>query len=156
MNLSWFCWVHSLLCESPSEGFVAVFWYKGKFWVTFLLESDRLSETSDNSVSRIFQENQEKINLKAQSGFQVSPCIPCSKKYNITQWRVLVTQTYPTLWNSMDCCPLGSSVHGILQARILEWLAISSSRGSSWPRDWTWVSYIAGRFFTIWATREAP
>ena len=47
-----------------------------------------------------------------------------------------------------------SSVHGILQARILEWIAIFFSRGSSWPRDQTWVSHIAGRFLTIWATRE--
>ena len=53
----------------------------------------------------------------------------------------------------MDCSLSGSSVHGILQARILEWVAISSSRGSSWPRDWTWVSQTAGRFFTLWATR---
>ena len=45
------------------------------------------------------------------------------------------------------------SVHGILQARILEWVAIPFSRGSSWPRDWTRVSCIAGRFFTSWATR---
>ena len=55
----------------------------------------------------------------------------------------------------MDCSLPGSSVHGILQARMLEWVAIPSSRGSSWPRDWTWVSSIAGRFFTLWATREA-
>ena len=48
----------------------------------------------------------------------------------------------------MDYSPLGSSVHGILWARILEWVAISFSRGSSWPRDWTQVSCIAGRFFT--------
>ena len=46
--------------------------------------------------------------------------------------------------------------HGILQARILEWVAIPFSRGSSWPRSWTHVSCIAGRFFTIWASREAP
>ena len=46
------------------------------------------------------------------------------------------------------------SVHRISQARILEWVAISSSRESSWPRDWTWVSCIAGTLFTIWATRE--
>ena len=51
---------------------------------------------------------------------------------------------------------LGSSVHGIFQARVLEWVAIFFSRGSSWPRDWTWVSCIAGRHFTIWATWEAP
>ena len=49
----------------------------------------------------------------------------------------------------------GSSLHGILQARILEWIAIVFSRRSSQPRDRTRVSYIAGRFFTIWATREA-
>ena len=48
----------------------------------------------------------------------------------------------------MDCSPPGSSVHGILQARILEWVAISSSRESSQPRDRTQVSCIAGRFFT--------
>ena len=66
-----------------------------------------------------------------------------------------VTQSCLTLCNPMDCSPPGSTVLGILQARILEWLAISLSRGSSWPRAWTWVSCIAGRFFTIWVTREA-
>ena len=53
------------------------------------------------------------------------------------------------------CLSPGSSVHGIFQARILEWVAISFSRGSSWPRDWTQVSHIAGRLFTVWATRES-
>ena len=66
-----------------------------------------------------------------------------------------VTQWCPTLCNPMDCSLPGSSVHGILQARILEWVALSCSRGSSQPRDRTWVSCIAGRRFTIWATREA-
>ena len=55
----------------------------------------------------------------------------------------------------MDCSPPGSSVHGILQARTLEWVAMPSSRGSSQPRNQTEVSRIAGRFFTVWATREA-
>ena len=55
----------------------------------------------------------------------------------------------------MDCNPPGSSVIGIFQARILEWVAISFSRVSSRPRDWTRVSCTAGRFFTDWATREA-
>ena len=54
----------------------------------------------------------------------------------------------------MDYSPPGSSVHGIFQARILEWVAIPFSRGSSWPRDWTQVSCNAGRLFTDWATRE--
>ena len=69
---------------------------------------------------------------------------------------VLVTQSRPTLCNPMNCSQPGSSVHGISQVRILEWIAISFSRGSSQPWDQTWVSCIAGSFFTIWATREAP
>ena len=62
-----------------------------------------------------------------------------------------------TLCDPMDCSLPGSSAHGILQARILEWVeagAISFSGGSSWPRNWTSVSGIAGRFFTIWTTRD--
>ena len=55
----------------------------------------------------------------------------------------------------MDCSPPGSSVHGILQARILEWVTISFSRGSSWPKNRTRVSCIGGRCFNLWATREA-
>ena len=69
---------------------------------------------------------------------------------------VLVAQSCPTLCNPMNCGPPGSSVHGILQARILEWIAIPFSRGSSRPRDRTWVSCIANRFFTIWATGKIP
>ena len=57
--------------------------------------------------------------------------------------------------DSMDCTPPGSSVCGISQARILEWVAIPFSRGSPWPSDRTQVSRIAGRFFTVWASREA-
>ena len=68
---------------------------------------------------------------------------------------VLAAQSYPTLCEPRDCSPPGSFVHGILQVRILEWVAILFSRASSQPRDLTWVSYIAGRLFTNWATREA-
>ena len=63
--------------------------------------------------------------------------------------KVLVTQSCPTLCDPKDCSLPGSSVHGILQARILEWGAICFSRGSSQPRDRTQVSYIVGRSFTI-------
>ena len=59
------------------------------------------------------------------------------------------------LCNPMGCSPPGSSVHGIFQARILEWVAIPFSRGSSPPRDRTWVSWIAGRFFASCTTGEA-
>ena len=68
---------------------------------------------------------------------------------------VLVAQSCPTLCNPMDCSPAGSSVNGLLQARILEWIAIPVSRRTSQPRDRTQVSRVAGGFFTLWATKEA-
>ena len=68
---------------------------------------------------------------------------------------VLIIQLCLTLCDPMDSSLPGSSVHEIVQARVLEWVAISFSRGSSWPRDQAQVSCIAGRYFTIWATREA-
>ena len=68
---------------------------------------------------------------------------------------VLVAQLCLTLCDPVDSCPPGSSVHGIAQARVLEWVAIPFSRGSSWPWDQTWVSCTAGRFLTVWATKEA-
>ena len=67
---------------------------------------------------------------------------------------MLVAQSCLTVCNPVDCRSPGSSVHGILQARILEWVAMLFSRGSSRPRDQTWVSHMAGRFFTIWATGD--
>ena len=67
-------------------------------------------------------------------------------KVFVAQW--CLTLCYPT-----DCSSSGSSVHGILQARILEWVAIPFSKGSSWPRDRTWVSRFAGRFSTVWPTK---
>ena len=69
---------------------------------------------------------------------------------------VLVVQLCLILWDPMDYRLPGSSVRGILQARILKWLSIPFSRRSSQPRDGNWVSCIADSFFTIWATREAP
>ena len=65
-----------------------------------------------------------------------------------------VTQSCLTPWDPMDCSLSGSSVHRIFQARVLEWVAISFSRGSSRPRDWTQVSHTVGRRFTVWATGE--
>ena len=79
----------------------------------------------------------------------------------------LILPSYPLEWSEvkwlsrvqlcdpMDCILPGSSVHGIFQARVLEWVAISFSRGSSRPSDGTQVSHIASRHFTVFATREA-
>ena len=66
-----------------------------------------------------------------------------------------VSQSCPTLWDTMDYKLPASSVHGIFQARVLEWGAISFSRVFFWPRDRNPVFRVAGRHFTIWATREA-
>ena len=72
--------------------------------------------------------------------------------YSLVESEVKVKVAQPCL---TLCNPVDYTVHGILQARILEWVAFSLSRGSSQPRGWTQFSCIAGRFFTSWATREA-
>ena len=81
--------------------------------------------------------------------------LTCTKRWGLTCKWVLVIQSPPTLCNPMDCSLPSSSVYGILQARILEWVVIPFSRGPSQTRGRVRVSCIAGRFFTIWATREA-
>ena len=82
-----------------------------------------------------------------------SPALPWSHSDGVCVC-VLVDQSCLTLCYPMDCSLPDSSVHGIFQARVLEWVVISFSRGSSRPRDWTWISYIASKCCTIWATRE--
>ena len=116
----------------------------------------RSSELSDSQ----WQKEKWKCSLLSCIQLFVTPCIvacqaPLSMGFSRQEnWSKLVAQWCVTLCNPMDCSLSGSSVHGILQARILEWVAIPFSRGTSRLRDWTQVSCIAGRFFTIWATRE--
>jgi len=78
----------------------------------------------------------------------------------LVKWRrgscYVVAKSCLTLWNPMSYILPGSSVHGISQARILEWVAIFFSRGSSRPRAWTHVSWIRRQILYCWATREAP
>ena len=74
----------------------------------------------------------------------------------VSEWMSEVAQLCLTLSDPMDCSLPGSSIHGIFQARVLEWIAISFSRGSSQPRDRTQVSHIVGRCFTVWATSLKP
>ena len=91
--------------------------------------------------------------LNAPAGFDTAVAeftfLVSKIKYFYESGCVLVTELCLTLCEPMDCSPPGFSVHGILQARILEWIAIPFSRGTSQPRDQTLGSYIAGRFFTI-------
>ena len=112
-----------------------------------------------------------KNNRKTVSNLRVEKCVETSEENKNflrkadfpTTWRdiyvcvcVLITQLCPTFCNPMDSSPPSfSSVHGILQARILECIAILFSNGSSQPSYWTLVSCIADRFFTIWATGKS-
>ena len=81
------------------------------------------------------------------------PTTICTCNY-MCQWSE-IAQSCLTLCDPMDCSLPGSSVHGIFQAMVLEWVAISFSRGSSRPRDRTQVFRIAGRRFTVWAMKES-
>ena len=93
--------------------------------------------------------------------YRVLSRVPCAIQYVLISYlfyiccAVLIAQSCLTLCNSKDYSPPGSSVHGILQARILERVAMPSSSQSSQPRHRTQVSHMAGGFFTFWATREA-
>ena len=99
---------------------------------------------------------------KRSSQFRSPTRVSCIAGRFFTNWatrearkvKVKVIQSCLTLFDPVDCNPPGSPVHGILQARILEWVVIPFSRESSQPRDWTQVFHIAGIFLTIWATRK--
>ena len=110
------------------------------FLLTILFWSSK-DERSKNFWKFLIHKNGNFMEFKTPSGISF---------HFLKQVKVKVTQSCPTLCDSMDY-----RVHGILQARILEWVAFPFSRRSSQPRDRTEVSPIAGRFFTSWATREA-
>ena len=96
--------------------------------------------------------------MEFEAFFSTTTCMAVfyNKHYTLLhQSESEVSQSCLTLCDPMDCRLPGSSIHGIFQARILKWVAISFSRGSSWPRDWTQISCITGRFFTFWATGRA-
>ena len=76
--------------------------------------------------------------------------------YSPERCTCVCAQSCPTLCDPIDCSPPGSSVHSILQARMLEWVAIPFSRGSSWPGDWTHISCTAHGFFTTEAPGKPP
>ena len=92
--------------------------------------------------------------LLLSPGSWCTQCSVCALPESVSPFlcKSEVAQSCLTFWDPMDCNLPGFSVHGIFQARVLEWVAISFSRGSSWPRDQTWVFHIVGRHFTIWAT----
>ena len=108
------------------------------------------SDNQDNSVNQYIESE--------SSPFTISGIFPICSLSSILMLLLKVkvkSQSCPTLCDPMDCSLPGFSVHRFFQARVLEWVAIAFSRGSSWPRDRTRVSHIVGRRFTLWVTREA-
>ena len=100
------------------------------------------------------------VKKKIPRGFKRYSFLSCQRSHvtllSLTQVGMLVAQSCLTLHDPKDSSLPVSSVHGIFQGRIPEWVAMPSSRGSSQTRNWTGISCTVGRFFTIWATREAP
>ena len=136
------------------EGFVGV-WIHVYIWLSPLLFTwnyhnivNQLSDQirSDQLLSRVQLFATPWIAVTIPKGGLAWPSIISS----FSKVKVKVTQPHLT-----HCHPMDYTVHGILQARILEWVAVPFFRGSSQPRNWTQVSHIAGGFFTSWATREA-
>ena len=120
--------------------------------------------TNPEELASPYPRRGQSIKRNGGTGVKYPNTKVCIKQYSTLyqMWRpsllkvkVLVAQSCPTLCDPVDCSPPDSSVHRIFQAKILEWRAISFSKRSSRPRDRTWVSGTAGRFFTIWATEEA-
>ena len=130
-----------------------------KMWCIHTMESysairkNEISHCSNMDGSRESHTEWSKSDRDGEISYDI-PHIWTLKRNDTDESESEVTQSCPTLSGPMDCSPPGSSVHGIFQARILEWVAISFSRGSSQSRDWTQVSCIAGRCFNLWATRE--
>ena len=107
-----------------------------------------------------FIELKDSLSLQLIEISYKSELLQCHKLVlNLLDWKKEteseVAQSCVTLCDPMECSLPVSSVHGIFQARVLEWVAISFSQGSSRPRDQAHVSHIAGGHFTIWATRDA-
>ena len=119
-----------------------------------MFPSQQLQELG-NMISSISQWENQGLGRQAMDPGLEPEVWPHCLCFTVQKVKVFVAQSCPTLWDPMNRSLLGSSVHGILQARILKWVAIPFFRGSSWPRDWTWVSCITGRLFTTWPTREA-
>ena len=112
---------------------------------------------SVNEVDSFFSPLCRRMDLQSpfpSCQFFISVCVEDNSQKVKVKSESEVAQSCPILCYPMDCSLPGSSVHGIFQARVLEWVAISFSRRSSWLRDGTQVSLIVGRHFTVWVTRE--
>ena len=108
-----------------------------------------ITDSMSPSLSHVLSPSFAWGSMKTNVSLDVTP--PCILS---CAYKVKVPQSCLTPWDPIDYSP-PASVHGILQVRMLEWIAISFWRRSSWPRNQTRVFHTAGRFFSVWATREA-
>ena len=133
-----------LLCVSYEKLLDGKLGHLNNQWWLFLLVAPHFSYW----VDRKFHKN---ILHRNPMDFSVNPIFCWSYSFLSLVYAFAVVVLVSHVWffcDPMDCNPPGSPVHGISQARVLEWVAVFSSRGSSWPRDWTPVSCISGAFFT--------
>ena len=148
-------WSRCLL--STSEHLPTHFYVTTSLWLTQVHSGTLRQPTPDYLYITVFVRTHTKIWGKRFPSPPFSLSIYCRKYLIINAFSSLKVKSFSHVWllvTSRDCSLPGSSVHGIFQARVLEWVAIAFSRGSSWPRDRTQVSHTVGRRFTIWATRE--
>ena len=156
----WCCWYMSSPLSASWPRFLGCEWRTGSLWQSW---DGVVSSVRQPFVLKLVSEPQTLCHLSETGAAWKSDC-HLFKGSMVTHTCVcvcvyvcvLVAQLCPTLCDPMNCSLPGPSVHGILQPRIPEWVAIPFSRGSSQPRDWIWVCCLAGRFFTVWGTREAP
>ena len=129
-----------------------------KVGLKFNIQKTKIMAYGTISSWQIDGETMETVTDFIFLGFKITADCDCSHEIKrcllLGRKESLVAQLCTTLCDSMDCSLPGSSIHGIFQARPLEWVAISFSRRSSWPRDWTQVSHIVGRCFMVWDTME--
>ena len=147
--LSWWC--HPTISSSvvPFSSCSQSFPASGSFLKSQFFPSGGQSIGASASASVLSRNIHWNISLEVSLLFSaIFPFITGKSKSEVAQLCL-------TLLDPMDCSLPDSSINGILQVRVPEWVAISFSRGSSWPGDWTQVSHTAGRGFTVWATREA-
>ena len=103
-----------------------------------------------------FTAQKHKFTKKLRFNYTTRECLPSSCTYHYVCYWCLVTKSCLTLYDPMDHSLPGSSVHGIFQARILEWVVISFSRGYSWPRDQSCIFCLVGIFFTTERPGKPP
>ena len=160
--LYWLC--QSLwLCGSQQTG---KFWKRWEYQTTWPASWEICMQVRKQQLELDMEQQTD-----SKSGKEYVKAVYCHPAYltymQSTSWEMLdcmkhkqrtneseIAQSCLTLCNPMDCSLPGSSIHRILQARVLKWVAISFSRGSFQHRDWTCVSHIAGRRFTVWVTKE--